>query len=129
MVRLSHGCLARTLRRLELAQLYISTCLVRVFRVEHRPSTTRLHSIRATGVPRQSPCECEYRWHRCWPWKTTITLAPPSFTHNEPSFAHCTKPFYSINLNVLRCISGIACGRDADPLYTLVLSQNVRGVL
>ncbi|KAN0078102.1 hypothetical protein V8E55_010159 [Tylopilus felleus] len=35
-------------------------------------------------------------------------------------FAHCAESFYFIHLNVLRSVGGIACGRDADPLYTLV---------
>ncbi|KAF9527872.1 hypothetical protein CPB83DRAFT_855338 [Crepidotus variabilis] len=32
----------------------------------------------------------------------------------------CHESFYFIMLNVLRSVGGIACGRDADPLYTLV---------
>ncbi|KAJ7065857.1 hypothetical protein C8F01DRAFT_1352060 [Mycena amicta] len=32
----------------------------------------------------------------------------------------CRESFYFIMLNVLRSVGGIACGRDADPLYTLV---------
>ncbi|KAF9444518.1 hypothetical protein P691DRAFT_796436 [Macrolepiota fuliginosa MF-IS2] len=33
---------------------------------------------------------------------------------------HCTESFYYIMLNILRSVGGIACGRDADPLFTLV---------
>lgn len=33
---------------------------------------------------------------------------------------YCLESFYFIQLNVLRSVGGIACGRDADPLYTLV---------
>ncbi|EKM75199.1 hypothetical protein AGABI1DRAFT_80170 [Agaricus bisporus var. burnettii JB137-S8] len=33
---------------------------------------------------------------------------------------HCLESFYYIMLNVLRSVGGIACGRDADPLFTLV---------
>jgi hypothetical protein len=33
---------------------------------------------------------------------------------------HCAESFYYILLNVLRSVGGIACGRDADPLFTLV---------
>ncbi|KAF8168565.1 hypothetical protein B0H34DRAFT_64923 [Crassisporium funariophilum] len=32
----------------------------------------------------------------------------------------CHESFYFIMLNILRSVGGIACGRDADPLYTLV---------
>lgn len=32
----------------------------------------------------------------------------------------CRESFYFIMLNVLRSVGGIACGRDADPLFTLV---------
>ncbi|KAJ8079489.1 hypothetical protein PM082_011076 [Marasmius tenuissimus] len=31
----------------------------------------------------------------------------------------CRESFYFITLNVLRAVGGIACGRDADPLFTL----------
>ncbi|KIJ19652.1 hypothetical protein PAXINDRAFT_127876 [Paxillus involutus ATCC 200175] len=34
--------------------------------------------------------------------------------------AHCIESFYFIHLNVLRSVGGIACGRDADPLFTLM---------
>ncbi|EGO23259.1 hypothetical protein SERLADRAFT_371485 [Serpula lacrymans var. lacrymans S7.9] len=33
---------------------------------------------------------------------------------------YCYESFYFIQLNILRSVGGIACGRDADPLYTLV---------
>ncbi|KAJ7084583.1 hypothetical protein B0H15DRAFT_783775 [Mycena belliarum] len=32
----------------------------------------------------------------------------------------CRESFYFIMLNVLRSVGGIACGRDADPLFTLL---------
>ncbi|KAI0915259.1 hypothetical protein AcV5_005424 [Taiwanofungus camphoratus] len=32
----------------------------------------------------------------------------------------CRESFYFIMLNVLRSVGGIACGRDADPLFTLM---------
>ncbi|PPQ98086.1 hypothetical protein CVT26_003256 [Gymnopilus dilepis] len=32
----------------------------------------------------------------------------------------CHESFYFIMLNILRSVGGIACGRDADPLYTLI---------
>lgn len=36
------------------------------------------------------------------------------------SAVHCVESFYFIHLNVLRSVGGIACGRDADPLHTLL---------
>ncbi|OAX37638.1 hypothetical protein K503DRAFT_771291 [Rhizopogon vinicolor AM-OR11-026] len=33
---------------------------------------------------------------------------------------HCSESFYFIHLNTLRSVGGIAAGRDADPLYTLL---------
>ncbi|KAG2351615.1 hypothetical protein BDR07DRAFT_1583041 [Suillus spraguei] len=36
------------------------------------------------------------------------------------SAVHCIESFYFIHLNVLRSVGGIACGRDADPLHTLL---------
>jgi len=39
--------------------------------------------------------------------------------HSAALQIHCTESFYYIMLNVLRSVGGIACGRDADPLFTL----------
>lgn len=33
---------------------------------------------------------------------------------------YCSESFYFILLNILRSVGGIACGRDGDPLFTLV---------
>jgi hypothetical protein len=33
---------------------------------------------------------------------------------------YCVESFYFILLNILRSVGGIACGRDGDPLFTLV---------
>lgn len=98
MIHLSHDSLVRTLRGRELAQLYISTFLARA--LEHRPSAACLYATRAaSGIS---------------PTTTSATTASSSRS------AHCTESFYFIHLNVLRSVGGIACGRDADPLYTLV---------
>jgi hypothetical protein len=91
-IHLSHDSLVRTLRGRELAQLYISTFLARA--LENRPSATCLTSGGGVGVP-------------------------PEGTATSGS-AHCTESFYFIHLNVLRSVGGIAYGRDADPLFTLV---------
>ncbi|KXN80743.1 hypothetical protein AN958_08102 [Leucoagaricus sp. SymC.cos] len=40
--------------------------------------------------------------------------------HNPATLVQCTESFYYIMLNVLRSVGGIAHGRDADPLFTLV---------
>lgn len=37
----------------------------------------------------------------------------------------CHESFYFIMLNILRSVGGIACGRDADPLYTLVQASEM----
>ncbi|KAJ7212090.1 hypothetical protein GGX14DRAFT_361947 [Mycena pura] len=37
----------------------------------------------------------------------------------------CRESFYYIMLNVLRSVGGIACGRDADPLYTLLQAMDM----
>lgn len=43
------------------------------------------------------------------------------FRHDEQDPSRpCLESFYFIALNLLRSIGGIACGRDADPLFTLV---------
>jgi hypothetical protein len=46
--------------------------------------------------------------------------------HTDDAQSHASRPnvclesFYFIMLNILRSVGGIACGRDADPLFTLV---------
>ncbi|TFK24347.1 hypothetical protein FA15DRAFT_619505 [Coprinopsis marcescibilis] len=37
----------------------------------------------------------------------------------------CIESFYFIVLNILRSVGGIACGRDADPLYTLLQAKGM----
>jgi hypothetical protein len=39
---------------------------------------------------------------------------------SEDSSRECRESFYFIMLNVMRSVGGIACGRDADPLFTLL---------
>ncbi|KAJ7677589.1 hypothetical protein B0H14DRAFT_3683384, partial [Mycena olivaceomarginata] len=44
-----------------------------------------------------------------------------AYLEDEPPARHaCRESFYFIMLNVLRSVGGIACGRDADPLFTLL---------
>ncbi|KAG9312479.1 hypothetical protein JVU11DRAFT_6865 [Chiua virens] len=92
LIHLSHDCLMRTLKGRELAQLYISTFLARA--LEHRPSGACLYATRTRA-------------------------SPPGHADTPPS-GHCDESFYFIHLNVLRSVGGIACGRDADPLFTLL---------
>ncbi|KAH0835598.1 hypothetical protein J3R83DRAFT_9323 [Lanmaoa asiatica] len=99
MIHLSYDSLVRTLRGRELAQLYISTFLTRA--LEHRPSAACLHSTRAAS-------------------SGLVGTVPGGTAAAASKSAHCTESFYFIHLNVLRSVGGIACGRDADPLFTLV---------
>ncbi|KAF5376909.1 hypothetical protein D9615_007350 [Tricholomella constricta] len=48
------------------------------------------------------------------------------FQHDpgDPSRA-CHESFYFITLNILRSVGGIACGRDADTLYTLTQAMEM----
>lgn len=50
------------------------------------------------------------------------STAPGCFCRqdSESPSRQCHESFYFIMLNVLRSVGGIACGRDADPLFTLV---------
>ncbi|KAF9457883.1 hypothetical protein BDZ94DRAFT_1325912 [Collybia nuda] len=55
---------------------------------------------------------------------------PPSpsclFQHDTPTPSQpCHESFYFIMLNVLRSVGGIACGRDADVLFTLVQAMEM----
>ncbi|KAJ7613886.1 hypothetical protein DFH06DRAFT_1344430 [Mycena polygramma] len=43
----------------------------------------------------------------------------------DPPSRMCRESFYFIMLNVLRSVGGIACGRDADPLFTLVQAMDM----
>ncbi|KAJ7339266.1 hypothetical protein DFH08DRAFT_1014187 [Mycena albidolilacea] len=46
-----------------------------------------------------------------------------AYLEDEPPARHaCRESFYFIMLNLLRSVGGIACGRDADPLFTLLQS-------
>ncbi|KAJ6474652.1 hypothetical protein C8R47DRAFT_1324136 [Mycena vitilis] len=51
----------------------------------------------------------------------------PNCMHLEeaPPSRMCRESFYFIMLNILRSVSGIACGRDADPLFTLVQAMEM----
>lgn len=39
---------------------------------------------------------------------------------NQPNAQLCAESFFYIRLNILRSVGGVACGRDGDPLYTLI---------
>lgn len=103
MIHLSHDSLVRTLRGRELGQLYISTFLTRA--LEHRPSAACLYSTRTAASSASDGMT---------PGGTATARVA------SPKSAYCTESFYFIHLNVLRSVGGIACGRDADPLFTLV---------
>ncbi|KIK77869.1 hypothetical protein PAXRUDRAFT_58788, partial [Paxillus rubicundulus Ve08.2h10] len=90
-IHLSHDSLVRTLKGRERAQLYISTFLTQA--LQHHPSPICLHAMKASR-------------------STGGRAAAAS--------AHCIESFYFIHLNILKSIGGIACGRDADPLFTLM---------
>lgn len=65
-------------------------------------------------VGREPSLQCAYR-------NPAGLVAPVSLPHSYMfSPQACRESFYFIMLNLLRSIGGIACGRDADPLFTLV---------
>jgi hypothetical protein len=47
-------------------------------------------------------------------------VAPDCFNRDKITIRYCAESFYFILLNILRSVGGIACGRDGDPLFTLV---------
>ncbi|KAH7914875.1 hypothetical protein BJ138DRAFT_1055900, partial [Hygrophoropsis aurantiaca] len=51
--------------------------------------------------------------------------SPNCMNTGKPTAAHCFESFYFIQLNVLRSVGGIAYGRDADPLFTLVQAMEM----
>ncbi|KAF8429956.1 hypothetical protein L210DRAFT_3073903 [Boletus edulis BED1] len=121
MIHPSHDSLVRTLRGRELAQLYISTFLARA--LEQHPSAACLYSTRAaaasSGGVGVHPGGTSTSTSTSASTSTTAS-ASTSTSASASRSAHCTESFYFIHLNVLRSVGGIACGRDADPLYTLV---------
>ncbi|KAJ7738813.1 hypothetical protein B0H16DRAFT_1761155 [Mycena metata] len=64
-----------------------------------------LASFITTHLQRRAPApDCLYR----------------SLSDDTSSSRPCLDSFYFIMLNLLRSVGGIACGRDADPLFTLL---------
>jgi hypothetical protein len=47
-------------------------------------------------------------------------VARDCFNRDKDTLRYCVESFYFILLNILRSVGGIACGRDGDPLFTLV---------
>jgi len=47
-------------------------------------------------------------------------VAPDCFNRDTITIRYCAQSFYFILLNILRSVGGIACGRDGDPLFTLM---------
>jgi len=47
-------------------------------------------------------------------------VARDCFNKDKITIRYCVESFYFILLNILRSVGGIACGRDGDPLFTLV---------
>ncbi|KAJ7750019.1 hypothetical protein B0H14DRAFT_3513497 [Mycena olivaceomarginata] len=43
-----------------------------------------------------------------------------AYLEDEPPMRHACRESFYFMLNVLRSVGGIACGRDADPLFTLL---------
>ncbi|KAF9240827.1 hypothetical protein BU15DRAFT_45363 [Melanogaster broomeanus] len=93
LMHISHDSLVRAFKGRELAQLYISTFLARA--LSHHPSPSCLHSAK-------------------------LSMSISTGGTGTVASAHCMESFYFIHLNVLRSVGGIACGRDADPLFTLI---------
>lgn len=50
----------------------------------------------------------------------------PKCTNKDDNLSRaCHESFYFIMLNILRSVGGIACGRDGDPLFTLIQAMDM----
>lgn len=60
---------------------------------------------------------------------TSLQSRPPStdcaYQFDVDASRPCHESFYFIMLNVLRSVGGIACGRDADSLFTLIQAMEM----
>jgi hypothetical protein len=105
-VVLNREMLGRTFKGREKAQKYISDFVAR--ELENRPPASdcagRVSSGGADGVSGNGG---------------RLPALLKDAKDKEPS-RNCLESFYFIMLNILRSVGGIACGRDADPLFTLV---------
>lgn len=101
-VRLSRDLLSRTLRGREATQRYMATFISK--ELYNRPPAT----------------EC---LNRITPAIETVDdkEGASRLTSSRP----CHESFYFIMLNILRSVGGIACGRDADPLFTLTQAKEM----
>lgn len=46
-------------------------------------------------------------------------------TKDTATARYCSESFYFIQLNLLRSVGGVACGRDGDPLFTLLQAMDM----
>ncbi|KAJ7711892.1 hypothetical protein B0H16DRAFT_1343346 [Mycena metata] len=77
-----------------------------------------LASFITTHLQRRAPApDCLYRSPSP---SDSRSLAPEDARSPEYASRPCRDSFYFIMLNLLRSVGGIACGRDADPLFTLL---------
>lgn len=52
-------------------------------------------------------------------------VASDCFNKDKATVRRCSESFYFILLNILRSVGGIACGRDGDPLFTLLQATDM----
>ena len=102
-VRLSRDLLSRTLRGREAAQRYMASFISK--ELYNRPPAT----------------DC---LNRIAPATESVTDKEATSRPNGSS-RPCHESFYFIMLNILRSVGGIACGRDADPLFTLIQAKEM----
>ncbi|KAF9042326.1 hypothetical protein BJ165DRAFT_1416003 [Panaeolus papilionaceus] len=108
--RLGREMLCRTLRGREATQRYMATFIAK--ELHCRSPSNSCHNRASRPVSSQT----DNASSSSPPHSDTNGLTSPPGTTNRA----CHESFYFIMLNNLRSVGGIACGRDADPLYTLV---------
>ncbi|KAJ7048739.1 hypothetical protein C8F01DRAFT_1239240 [Mycena amicta] len=87
------------------------------------PATTSMHLSQGFLVATFRGRERAQRYLAEFAFKELEGRSPAAdcmYLEEDSPSRKCRESFYFIMLNVLRSVGGIACGRDADPLYTLV---------
>ncbi|PPQ80615.1 hypothetical protein CVT24_002707 [Panaeolus cyanescens] len=123
--RLGREMLCRTLRGREATQRHMATFIAKELHCRS-PSNACHNRVDRSAAPESDSASISSTTP-----STSVDTASVSSTTtasaqvgaNVPSTSTnraCHESFYFIMLNILRSVGGIACGRDADPLYTLV---------
>ncbi|KAF8639384.1 hypothetical protein AX17_001540 [Amanita inopinata Kibby_2008] len=115
LVMLSREMLFRTLKGRESAQRYMASFIAKELQ-NRAPSPECAHRT-------QTQSEAQGQGQGQAQSNDATTTATAAITTTTSRVCH--ESFYFIMLNVLRSVGGIASGRDADPLFTLLQAMDM----